>query len=123
MEERYSEIYSNDYIDSVMTKWLTLYFIAREKCGNFNYDDRYIVVKGYIDNFYADDYTQYVIDLINSNDLKDKNELLAIQNCEQLAPLFYWLNLKKSFDIDEKYYEERLKYHYDKMIKQIQKRD
>lgn len=123
MRVRYSNKFPNAYIDNMLTRWLCLYIVAREKCGNFNFDDKFKVVKDYIDYYYEYDYTQYVIDLMKSKDLKDENELLAIQNCEEFLPLFFWIDLKKTFNIKEKYLEERLKYNYDNIMKQIQKRD
>ena len=115
MQERYSEIYSNDEVDSILIKWVWLYLLACKKYGNYKYKDRFKVVRKYIKNFYADDYTQYVLNLINSNDINDKNELLVIQNCECIAPLFFWEDLKKYFKIKEEYFEERLKYNFYKL--------
>lgn len=119
MKVRFSNKFPNEFIDDVLTRWLCLYIVAREKCGNFNYDDKYKVVKDYIVYYYEYDYTQYIIDLLKSEDLKDENELLAIRNCEKFCPLGYWIDLKTTFDINEEYFEERLKYNYDKIMKQI----
>lgn len=119
---RYSKILSNKSVDNIMIRWVCLYIVAREKCKNFNYDDRYKVVNDYIANFYADDYTQYVIDLIKSDDINDKNELLAIQNCEAITPLAFWTNIKDEFQIKDKYFEKRLKYNFDKFMRKIERK-
>lgn len=116
MEIRYSTEISNEEVDNMMTRWLGLYIIAREKYGNYNYDDKYDVMKKYIDNYYDYDYTQYVIDLASSDNLKDQNELMALKNCEDILPLMFWRNMKRTFKIKEEYFEERLKYNYDKLI-------
>lgn len=123
MEERYSAKFSNEVIDDLMIRWVCLYIVAREKSGNYNYEDKHKVVREYIDNFYDYDYTQYIIDLKSSSDMNDENELLAIKNCEDILPLAFWRNFRESFYIKRKYFEERLKYHFDKVISIIKKRD
>lgn len=123
MEERYSDIYTNEEVDDILKRWVWLYLLACTKFGNYKYKDRFKVVHKYIEHFYADDYTQYVIDLINSEDLNDKNELLVIQNCERISPLFFWDDVKKFFKVKEEYFEERLKYNFDEVTRNILKRD
>lgn len=121
MKIKYSTKYSNEEVDDLMVRWVQLYLVARKKSENYNYDDRHKVIKEYIDNFYAYDYTQYIIDLIASTNANDENELLAIKKCEDILPLVFWVNFKKTFYIKERYYEERLKHHFDSVIRQIKK--
>ena len=121
MDIRYSIKFSNDVIDDLILKLVRLYMVAREKSGNNNYADRHKVIKAYIDNYYADDYTQYIIDLASSNDMNDTKELVAIQDCEDILPLVFWKNFKKTFFVKRKYYEERFKYHFDKITRIIKK--
>lgn len=120
MEVQYSYIYTNEEIDEILKKWVWLYLLSCKKYGIYKYKDRYKVVHKYIKNFYAEDYTQYVLNLINSKDLQDKNELLVIQNCENIAPLFFWDDMQKYFKIKEEYFEERIKHNFCDLTSQIQ---
>lgn len=123
MEVCYSDIYTNEEVDDILKRWVWLYLLACKKFGNYTFKDRFKAVHKYIEHFYADDYTQYVIDLINSKDINDRNELLVIQNCEQISPLFFYDDIKKFFKVKEEYFEERLKYNFDEVTRNILKRD
>ena len=74
MEKHFSNKFPDSVIDDMMTRWLCLYIVAREKC-------------------------------------------------EVMFPLMFWIDLKRTFDIKDKYFEKRLKYNFDNIMKQIQKRD
>lgn len=123
MEECYSEIYTNEEVDDILKKWVWLYLLACTKYGDYKYVNKFKVVSRYIKEYYKYDYTQYVMDLMKSDKLSDKNELLVIKNCESLGPLFFWDDMKRSFKIKEEYFEERLIYNFKEVARHILKRD
>lgn len=110
-------------VDLLMVKWLCLYIVARDKCGNYNFDDKEKVVNDYIFSLSNVDFKRYLQNLKSSGNIKDENEFTAIQNCTKYMPLYYWTKFKEWFNTDDVYFEQRLKYNFDNIMKQIQKRD
>ena len=123
MEVRYSGEYTNEEVDEILTSWAWLYILACTKYGNYKYEDRFKVVSQYIKQYYDYDYTQYVIDLRKRNDLQANNELFVLKRCEKFGPLFFMEDMQRYFKIKKEYFEERLKYNFYKLSKQILKRD
>lgn len=94
-EIRFSVTCNNEVIDDVIFRWVCLYIVARKKNGNYNYDDKDKVIKDYIKRVYIN-YPDYIDNLKMSDNLDDKNELSAIENCEVVMPLTLWRFIKTS---------------------------